>query len=342
MKRKSIILFHFIAWLYVIYPEFSGFWINPDQLDPLFYYLLPVNCVLQILSFYYFFFGCHLLIANRRKKLPGVIILAFSVFLIWFLRIIFYYYYDTKIIGLNIPGNFPFFARPLVLIELQSTFILAVYAVLFRLFFDWVSLQRQKDQLINQNQASELAYLRSQINPHFLFNTLNNIYALIGKKPPEAQEAVMKLSVIMRYMLYESALDKVRLERELENLKSFIELESLRIRDTAFVLFHISGSPGEKMIAPFLLFPLIENTFKHANREIPSPGIEIEIMISPNEVELKTRNYILPDQEKDPDEPGGLGIANVKRRLELLYPDHHHFQITENEGQFFVSLKIEC
>lgn len=340
MKRKSIIFFHFIAWLYIIYPEFSGFWLNPGNLEPLYYYLLPANCILQIISFYYFFFGCHYLIANRRKKLPGVIILAFSVFLIWFFRIIFYYYYDTKIIGLNIPGNFPFFARPLVLIELQSTFILAVYAVLFRLFFDWVSLQRQKDQLLNQNQASELALLRSQINPHFLFNTLNNIYALIGKQPPEAQAAVMKLSVIMRYMLYESATDKVMLEKELEHLRSFIDLEILRIRDTSFVQFTVKGTPGDKTIEPFLLFPIIENTFKHANREVSSPGIEIIIDMTGNDLILLTRNHILSDHETDDNEPGGLGIANVRRRLELLYPRKHELKINEHDNQYFITLKI--
>jgi len=139
-----------------------------------------------------------------------------------------------------------------------------IYSLLIRLAINWYENQKLQADFINQKQISELALLRSQVNPHFFFNTLNNIYSLVYQKSDDAPEAVMKLSSIMRYMLYDATTDKVLLEKEIEYLKSFIELEKLRLRNKDFVSLTINGSSEGLTIAPMILIPFVENAFKHA------------------------------------------------------------------------------
>ena len=174
--------------------------------------------------------------------------------------------------------------------------------------------------MMNQSQASELALLRSQVNPHFLFNTLNNIYSLVCKKSPDAPEAIMKLSSIMRYMLYDANTDIVLLEKEIEYLESFIELQKLRIRHTDFVELRIEGVVGNKTIAPMLLIPFVENAFKHGSKIGPLPGIRIHLIAAPHQMIFEVTNHLKKNLLGTKDTIGGIGLQNIKRRLEILYP----------------------
>ncbi|HEX3007652.1 MAG TPA: two-component regulator propeller domain-containing protein [Bacteroidales bacterium] len=198
--------------------------------------------------------------------------------------------------------------------------------------------KRLRAELDIQNQTSEQALLRSQINPHFLFNTLNNIYSLVYKKAPEAPEAVMKLSEIMRYMLYDTSADLVLLDKEIQYLHSFIALQLLRMKNRDYVSFEVSGDPLDKKIAPMLLIPFVENAFKHGNKSAQSPGIIIKLGCTNEEISLQVQNNKNKSATKDA--YGGIGLANVKRRLELIYHDKYKLNIKDTADSFEVDLSI--
>jgi LytS/YehU family sensor histidine kinase len=192
--------------------------------------------------------------------------------------------------------------------------------------------------LLLEKQSGELALLRSQINPHFLFNTLNNIYSLVYKKSDAAPEAVMKMSAIMRYMLYDATTDKVFLEKEIEYLISFIELEKLRIRDKDFVDLTIMGDVEGRTIAPMLLIPFVENAFKHGSKNVANPGIRINLTARPHEIRFEVSNHQRKNPTATKDLMGGIGLNNIRRRLNLLYPGKHHLEISSDENHFNVNL----
>lgn len=206
-----------------------------------------------------------------------------------------------------------------------------------------IALQAQKlsTELIAQNQMSEMALLRSQINPHFLFNTLNNIYSLVYQRSDEAPEAVMKLSEIMRYMLYEATSDKVLLQNEINYLKSFIELQLLRIKNRDFVSFTISGNLAGKVISPMLLISFVENAFKHGVKKGDNPGITINLEVTDNKINFEVVNFNQKGDVKNKDKTGGIGLTNVKRRLELLYHNRFTLDIKQDDNVFHVKLVLE-
>ena len=209
-------------------------------------------------------------------------------------------------------------------------------AVFVRLLVDWFRAERQRMELSNQQLQSELAYLRSQVNPHFLFNTLNNIYALAYKKSEHTAEAVLKLSSMMRYMLYEANEERVSLAKEVDNLHSFIALQKLRSRQQELVNFEIEGDIEHKEIAPLLLIPLVENAFKHGN--FLHSLIYIQLTVQREQLTFRIKNHYTLQQQKDP--AGGVGLLNIRRRLELLYPNRHQMDIKKDETTFEVILKI--
>jgi LytS/YehU family sensor histidine kinase len=218
--------------------------------------------------------------------------------------------------------------------------IYGIYALLIQLAIGWFDTQKLKTELILEKQSGELALLRSQINPHFLFNTLNNIYSLVYKKSEDAPEAVMKMSSIMRYMLYDATTDKVLLEKEIEYLKSFIELEKLRIRHKDFVELNISGNVEGRTIAPMLLIPFVENAFKHGTRTVTTPGIRINLSIGEHQIMFDVSNHVRKQGTINKDKIGGIGLTNIRRRLNLLYPGKHQLEISTTDDLYNVHLTL--
>ena len=198
-----------------------------------------------------------------------------------------------------------------------------------------------KVELISQNQASELALLRSQINPHFLFNTLNNIYSLVYQKTDSAPEAVMRLSEIMRYMLYDASVEKVLLENEINYLKSFIELQGLRLKNKEFVQFNIQGQYNGLTLSPMLLIPFVENAFKHGIKKGVNPGIIINLTVKDKRITFDVTNFCHKSDQINKDPIGGIGLANIKRRLELLYRGRYKLDIINTEEIFQVKLELK-
>ncbi len=179
---------------------------------------------------------------------------------------------------------------------------------------NWASIEKRHEQLLASQKADELQNLKNQLNPHFLFNTLNTIYALIAVSPEKAQDAVHELSTLLRYVLYENP-EKVRLSREIAFLKSYAALMEARMGDgTVRLAVDVHGDPE---VAPMLFVPLVENAFKHGNSHDSSRPIEVSISSDgAGPIVCRITNSYEPKADKA---PGGIGIANLKRRLQLIY-----------------------
>lgn len=217
-------------------------------------------------------------------------------------------------------------------------------STLFKVTSDWLTHHNEKNELESQKLQSELKFLKSQINPHFFFNTLNNLYALTLKKSDLAPEIVLRLSEMMRYMLYESNEKRVSLEKEVNYVKNYLELEKLRQGNKFDIKFKLQGITTNKQIAPLMFIPFLENSFKHGlDNQIKSGFVNIELNLHENSVELDITNSktpSIPTKQKGK-KSGGIGLENVKRRLKLLYPQKHVLEIEDKPNTFKVFLNIQ-
>lgn len=205
----------------------------------------------------------------------------------------------------------------------------------------WYKNQQTKAELENKNKTSELALLRNQLNPHFLFNTLNNIDSLIMTNPQKASDAIIKLSDIMRFMLYDTSTDVVPLEKEINYLKSYISLQQMRLRNSKFVDVSIEGNCMGKTIAPMLFIPFVENAFKHGQKNVKAPGISVRLECREDSINFEVINKLDgSSMEINKDNSSGIGLTNTKRRLELLYPNKHKLDIKKENGDYISRLTI--
>ena len=281
----------------------------------------------------------HFLLRKKYVLFTVSVLLSAGVFIIIQRIILFYITYPTWYPDSPSFQNMTFWG-----INPFSSFI-NIYTVVglfaaIKLLKYWYEDQRIRSELENQNKTSEIALLRSQVNPHFLFNTLNNIDTLISRNQDMASDAIMKLSDIMRYMLYDASTDKVMLEQEIEYIQSYIALQLLRVKDQNFVKFTIKGEYKSKLVAPMLFIPFVENAFKHGLKSVPSPGIEMLLEVSKQGIFFELENYFIDQGDKSKDESSGIGLANVRRRLDLIYPDKYELTISSGQGKYKTTLKL--
>ncbi|MDI9366078.1 MAG: sensor histidine kinase [Flavobacterium sp.] len=203
----------------------------------------------------------------------------------------------------------------------------------------WLKSEQTKKEVETEKLNTELSFLKSQVNPHFFFNTLNNIYALAVVGSPKTAPAIMKLSSIMRYILTDTQSDTVPLENEVNFINNFIDLQRVRLTDKVVVAFITEGTIANQQIAPLLFIPFVENAFKYGVSTKENSVISITIKATETTVHLYTTNTIVKADNGILDTTG-IGINNVKRRLDLLYPHKHNLVITNNDNQFFVTLDI--
>ena len=298
-------------------------------------WLLPVE--LTAVYFTAYVLVPKLLLRRRFWAFTGSFILSATVFVL-LERAIYYYILYPAVYPKGLEQPFFFF--------LQLWFLgLNLYSFVFlfsgvRVYRSWMQEQRRQADLEKQNIGSELALLRSQVNPHFLFNTLNNIDLLVFKNQQKASDSIIKLSEIMRYMLYESNTEEVLLERELQYLKSLIDLMRLRVKDPAFIQFNVKGEPSGKCIPPMLLVPFIENAYKHGKKSGEAPGILINFFIEEDRYHFDVRNRIETKMPVAKDLTGGIGLNNIKRRLALLYEKDYVLNIQQKDDWFEVVLSF--
>jgi len=228
-------------------------------------------------------------------------------------------------------------------IEQYVTSLIVVSAsTILKIISDWLRQQRDMRDMMTQNMQSELNFLRSQINPHFLFNTLNSLYALSLKKDDKAPHIVLQLSDMMRYMLYESNVEKVPIEKEIAYIKNYLELEKLRHGPNVKIEFELGGDFTDLKITPLLFIPFIENCFKHGvNKSLDLSFVIIRLEAENSKIQFSIKNNKPSDDFKIPqDDVGGIGLSNIRRRLKLLYPSKHHLEIRETAEEFIVNLTL--
>ena len=208
----------------------------------------------------------------------------------------------------------------------------------------WDNLRKQNDleQLQKEKVESQLQFLKSQLNPHFLFNNLNNLYSYAQEQSPKTGDIILQLSAILRYMLYESRENFVPLEKELQYLQDFIRLQELQMEDRGTVRFQVVGQTSGKLIAPLVLITFVENCFKHSmSGQAGDIEIDIQATVDKDQLLFYCRNNYIPSENTAGRYLSrGIGLENVRKRLDLQYPDRHELIIRQEEGFFIVDLQL--
>jgi LytS/YehU family sensor histidine kinase len=330
-KLKQIVL-HAIIWIAIV----LYFMYNNGRTE----YSTIVNFVyfgiVNISLFYINYLFILPTFLNRKKYLWCALSIFFVVMIFSFIKCgLAYYFYDIVIKrgGSKVVIDFWYYYSSAVFV---SCFFILLSTVL-KFIQDWFLNEKVKSNLENENLIAELAFLKSQINPHFLFNSLNNIYSLAYQKSEKTPEAILKLSEIMRYMLYESNEDKVELSNEIRYLENYIELQKLRFKDNIYIKFEINGDPLGLMITPLVLISFVENAFKHGIATDSENPISISLNLTDGKLLFHVSNI---KSSMNKDITGGIGLQNVQRRLSLIYKDRYRLQIDDTNDIYNCELYL--
>ncbi len=241
----------------------------------------------------------------------------------------------------NMPNVPPFKRNRFILFSGNTAVFFFVYTIgtCITVVQNWLAAERHKQVIAHEKLNTELSFLKSQINPHFFFNTLNNIYSLAITGNNQTASAIMKLSAIMRYVLSETKNNLVTMNNEVDFIKNYLDLQLVRLTDKVEVNFKYEGLLEDKLIAPLLFMPFIENAFKYGISTKEKTTINIVLIAAESSIHFEVHNKIIKS-ENTSHETTGIGINNVKRRLELLYPNKHILQVSDDNKQFNVQLDI--
>jgi two-component system, LytTR family, sensor kinase len=338
MNKKRIRYIHVFIWLFAVFANvpYSNLkqGMSPETIASNvigFFYLMLV--------FYLFYLVMVPLFLNR-KKVAEFFAISFLVVLI----MPFFGYTILFISRAYFEGTFHNFYRDYSLRMHMSGYYPVLTAAVFGSFFsviiNWFTTMNQKAELDKQKLAVELDLLKSKLNPHFLFNTLNNIDSLIHKNPEEASAALIRLSEIMRYLTYETSSDVVDLKREIEYIRNFIELHRMRIKTPEDIRFEFDGDQNI-LISPALFVPLIENSFKYASFRNKKPCVDIRLSSVNGVVVFEASNFYENRTNESSGNHSGYGIINLKKRLDLIYPGKYQLLIEPGEILYHTKLTID-
>jgi len=326
---------HIIAWgILLILPIYSISNIERYFAREPIHYM--ASCVLLIPFYYcnYFLFIPKFLSQKKVLAYIGIIILSLLVY-------IYIPEFIRELFPNNItrgPGDINRVLERLRLTTLVLFLIVLVISISINILSALYETQRLKRNIENEKNKAELLFLKSQINPHFLFNTLNSIYYMTLKKSDDAPKAVIKLSDIMRYILTEASADFVPIQQEIDYIEKYIDLQKLRISDNTKVDYKFEGEINELQIAPLVIIPFVENAFKYGVSSHSESSIHIKIEVLHNTLHLRVINTIIT--QVDEIEGTEIGLNNIKKRLDLIYPDQHELTIESDSDIFEVSLQI--
>lgn len=302
-------------------------------------FTMPIDIIATYFTVYFLF---PRLLYRKKYLLFGVLFLISAIGLILAQRAILWYY--TYPVLLNSTPSSPFFLMNWLAI-FTNVYMAAFFVAMIKLVKLRFNEQKRLQMLKKEQIEAELKFLKAQVHPHFLFNTLNNLYALTLDKSEKASEVVLKLSDLLNYMLYECNEKTILLRKEINLIENFLTLERIRYGDSLSIELKVEGETAGKKISPMLLLPFVENAFKHGVSKISkSAKVYIHLEVESSDLHFEVINSRPMLQEKD--EAGyteGIGLNNVKRRLELLYSDNYDFKIDENEEEFkiFLDLKLD-
>jgi sensor histidine kinase YesM len=299
---------------------------------------LPLHIFLSY-SIIYFLFPRYLFTGKYFQLLFGLIALVlltavFSVIIAHFLVTPW-----RQWMGIRAPYNSLSFG---LLAGLRGSNTVAGFAAAIKLVKYWYFKKIENEQLEKEKLKAELELLKGQLQPHFLFNTLNNLYSLVLQKSDQAHQVVLRLSELLHYMLTESAKGRIPMNQEVSLIKDYIALEQMRFGSRLEMTLNIQGDFSQKRIAPLILLPFVENAFKHGTSEIlEQPWVSLELIISGQELKFKLINSKVDPQNASPALSTGLGLQNVRKRLDLLYGNKYKLRTQDEPDSFLVSLQME-
>jgi len=292
-------------------------------------------CYLVFIALNYYFTINYLIprFLNKNKYLPFLLLFSFSTALAALLRALVAYFITIYLYSLPVPNLAKLYPNSLLNIFIWTSILVAG-----KMIIDRMRNQRYSEEIEKEKTKNELDFLKAQHNPHFLFNSLNSLYFQIDKTNSDARGTLMKLSEMLRYQLYECAADRIPIDKELSYLKSYVELQRLRLDNNYRINFDINENVRDFEIAPLLIIPLVENSFKHVSHYTNKPNeINITLNYSDN---LFICNVNNTTEQTEQNTSGGIGLKNLERRMELLYPGKFELNTVENNDRFDALLKI--
>ncbi|MEQ9304568.1 MAG: histidine kinase [Marinoscillum sp.] len=334
MQKLLYFIVHFLFWTTFGAISWMSISSNPGELEfmsshPEAAALLGLWGIVNFYAFYGYFQP--LFLDSRRYYSYLIVSVLFSVIM----AVIF-----VGVFWLGYPA-FRAFALLKLLQGAVGSFIIGQCGSLLRGFISWNENLQNRTALENQSLRNELAMLKAQLSSHFLFNTLNNIDTLIYRSQDEASAMLIKLSALLRYMLYESDAREVPIEKEAEYISQLTELQRMRFEQPNYVELKIDNSANGLTIVPLLFLPFIENAFKFVSRPVSMPAIKIHLNVTDQQVRLTCQNYFSPEKQELKETRQGIGLANARRRLELLYADSFDLRISTTDNIFKVDLSIK-
>ncbi|HWA07519.1 MAG TPA: histidine kinase [Ignavibacteria bacterium] len=342
MENRTILKFHIIFWIVVISISLlETFTIVENIL-----FLSQLSGTLSVLlynsiSFYLFYLVISQKYFNKKNLallfLIWLVYITVASFLVTFLSYYPFVYFYPSSIPLKITQHR--WVTSYVYGVAATGTVFSVLGALAKVAKIWYSSKIKQMETEKQNLSNELAMLRAQVNPHFLFNTLNNIKSLIKSLPSKAVYSIEKLNGIMNYMLFESSLEKVPLTNEINYIKNYLELEKIRYSDPDFISFSITGDYSGVSVPPLIFMPFIENAFKHGNKLTPSPGVVIKIDIDQKNICFSVKN-LTKENTEERSRNSGFGLPNIRRRLDLLFEKNYTLEITNRNREFNVKLNF--
>lgn len=344
-NSKSQIILHLFIWFFFILVSLMQFYESPFKIGNDFFVQWATGIALFYLN--YFYFVPNLLLEKRHVEYFAVLIILIILFMV--IRSL---YFMPEFKEMMPPKMFDATGKiienrmfkkkePLFFKIVPAIFYLSIIAIstIIRILSEYFSNQQHKLFVESQRTTAELIYLRKQTNPHFLFNTLNSIYSLAHKKSDLVPDAIVTLSELMRYMLYETDNKTVLLEKEINYIQNYIELQKLRLNNIENIYVNVHGETKNKFIEPLLLISFIENAFKYGTDYKGNTHVKIKIQIEGNELDFWVENRV--EKFECDAENSGIGISNIKSRLKLLYPDSHILTIVEKDQIYSVHLNLK-
>lgn len=340
IRKLAIASLHVLFWVVLIaLPQYWIFTASQEIPVEIIYYSLITGIYHPITFYTFFLFIVPLTFEKKIRPFYTISIYFITAITLFTLKTAIVYFLD-KLTDLDFSQH-ELFSYKQQFTEAFNTAFFILIAILVRIAMYWYKDQKNRTELSLREHQLELELLKAQINPHFFFNTLNNIYSLVYKKSDNAPAAVMKLSEIMRYLIYESKAEMVPLEKEVEQLENYIELERLRSRDPDFVSFDIKGDITTHVVPPMILITFAENAFKHGKRRVKKPGIIISISADEGHIHYNVKNFVLLEPHNN-HMGEGIGMENTRRRLRLLYPNCHKLDVKKDNEKHEVSLQLNC
>ena len=333
-KKWAIVLWHVLSWLLIFALPFLIRTNSTDQHKKVDEGFLGFYIASRFLWIGLFYINAHYLFGKFvNKKSYGIYILI-QVVVLFVISILSHLLFNL------IVKTSPYDVANFFVYNIFTYFFIMAASTAYVLVLDKIRADKLRQERENENLKTELSFLRSQVSPHFMFNVLNNMVALARKQSDQLEPSLIKLSSLMRYMLYETDDDKVLLEKEVEYVKSYIDLQRLRFGKNVMVNVNMQDIDGGYEIEPMLLIPFVENAFKHGTGLIESAQIDIEMVVKNNILYFVARNKYNEQSTEVKDKTSGIGLTNVQRRLNLLYGNNHSLLINKKDNWFTVSLQL--